>query len=101
MREQMKEAGYVPETRFVLHDIDQEGKEEALLAHSERLAVAYGFLTTPARAQIRIIKNLRVCGDCHSALKIISKLVGRELIIRDAKRFHHFKDGLCSCRDYW
>ncbi|THG06852.1 pentatricopeptide repeat-containing protein At4g32450, mitochondrial [Camellia sinensis] len=101
MREQMKEAGYVAETRFVLHDIDQEGKEEALLAHSERLAVAYGFLTTPARAQIRIIKNLRVCGDCHSALKIISKLVGRELIIRDAKRFHHFKDGLCSCRDYW
>ncbi|KAI7989881.1 Pentatricopeptide repeat-containing protein [Camellia lanceoleosa] len=101
MREQMREAGYVPKTRFVLHDIDQEGKEEALLAHSERLTVAYGFLTTPARAQIRIIKNLRVCGDCHSALKIISKLVGRELIIRDAKRFHHFKDGLCSCCDYW
>ncbi|RVW54031.1 Pentatricopeptide repeat-containing protein, mitochondrial [Vitis vinifera] len=97
----MKEAGYVPETRFVLHDIDQEGKEEALLAHSERLAVAYGLLSSPARSPIRVIKNLRVCGDCHTALKIISKLVGRELIIRDAKRFHHFKDGLCSCRDYW
>ncbi|KAG5562772.1 hypothetical protein RHGRI_005486 [Rhododendron griersonianum] len=101
MKEQMKEAGYVPETRFVLHDIDQESKEEALLAHSERLAVAFGLMSSPARAQMRIIKNLRVCGDCHSALKIISKLVGRELVIRDAKRFHHFKDGLCSCRDYW
>ncbi|PSS01141.1 Pentatricopeptide repeat-containing protein [Actinidia chinensis var. chinensis] len=101
LKEQMKEAGYVAETRFVLHDIDQEGKEEALLAHSERLAVAYGLMSSPARAQMRIIKNLRVCGDCHNALKIISKLVGRELIIRDAKRFHHFKDGLCSCRDYW
>ncbi|XP_059640436.1 pentatricopeptide repeat-containing protein At4g32450, mitochondrial-like [Cornus florida] len=101
MKGQMKEAGYVPETRFVLHDIDQEGKEEALLAHSERLAVAQGLISSSARSQIRIIKNLRVCGDCHSALKIISKLVGRELIIRDAKRFHHFKDGLCSCRDYW
>ena len=101
LREQMKEAGYIPETRFVLHDIDQEGKEEALLAHSERLAVAYGLLSTSARSPIRIIKNLRVCGDCHTALKIISKIVGRELIIRDAKRFHHFKDGLCSCRDYW
>lgn len=101
MKEQMREAGYVPETRFVLHDIDQESKEEALLAHSERLAVAYGLMSSPARAQMRIIKNLRVCGDCHSALKIISKLVGRELVIRDAKRFHHFKDGLCSCRDYW
>ncbi|KAK7315793.1 hypothetical protein VNO77_34370 [Canavalia gladiata] len=101
MKSQMKEAGYIPETKFVLHDIDQEGKEEALLAHSERLAVAYGLLSSSVRSPIRVIKNLRVCGDCHTALKIISKLVGRELIIRDAKRFHHFKDGLCSCRDYW
>ena len=101
LREQMKEAGYIPETRFVLHDIDQESKEDALLAHSERLAVAYGLLSSSARSPIRVIKNLRVCGDCHNALKIISKIVGRELIMRDAKRFHHFKDGLCSCRDYW
>lgn len=101
LRSQMKEAGYIPETKFVLHDIDQEGKEEALLAHSERLAVGYGLLNSPARSLIRVIKNLRVCGDCHTALKIISKIVGRELVIRDAKRFHHFKDGLCSCRDYW
>ncbi|MED6171419.1 hypothetical protein PIB30_040559 [Stylosanthes scabra] len=101
LKSQMKEAGYIPETKFVLHDIDQEGKEEALLGHSERLAVAYGLLSSSARSPIRVIKNLRVCGDCHTALKIISKIVGRELIIRDAKRFHHFKDGLCSCRDYW
>ncbi|GMN55470.1 hypothetical protein TIFTF001_024581 [Ficus carica] len=101
LREHMKEAGYIPETRFVLHDIDQESKEDALLAHSERLAVAYGLLSSSARSPIRVIKNLRVCGDCHNALKIISKIVGRELIMRDAKRFHHFKDGLCSCRDYW
>ncbi|XP_062021556.1 pentatricopeptide repeat-containing protein At4g32450, mitochondrial [Rosa rugosa] len=101
LREQMKEAGYIPETRFVLHDIDQEGKEDALLSHSERLAVADGLLASSARSPIRVIKNLRVCGDCHSALKIISKIVGRELIMRDAKRFHHLKDGKCSCNDYW
>lgn len=101
LKTQMKEAGYIPELRGVLHDIDPEGKEEALLAHSERLAAAYGFLTTAARQPIRVIKNLRVCVDCHNALKIISKLVGRELIMRDAKRFHHFKDGVCSCKDYW
>ncbi|XP_050363575.1 pentatricopeptide repeat-containing protein At2g15690, mitochondrial-like isoform X2 [Argentina anserina] len=75
LREQMKEAGYIPETRFVLHDIDQEGKEDALLSHSERLAVADGLLASSARSPIRVIKNLRVCGDCHSALKIISKIV--------------------------
>lgn len=98
---QMKESTYVPDTRYVLHDIDQEAKEQALLYHSERLAIAYGLISTPARTPLRIIKNLRVCGDCHNAIKIMSRIVGRELIVRDNKRFHHFKDGKCSCGDYW
>ncbi|KAL4589547.1 hypothetical protein LXL04_002455 [Taraxacum kok-saghyz] len=98
---QMRDAGYVPDTRYVLHDIDQEAKEQALMHHSERLAIAYGLISTPARTTLRIIKNLRICGDCHNAIKIMSKIVGRELIVRDNKRFHHFKDGMCSCGDYW
>lgn len=97
----VKEQVYVPDTRYVLHDIDQEAKEQALLYHSERLAIAYGLISTPARTPLRIIKNLRVCGDCHNAIKIMSRIVGRELIVRDNKRFHHFKDGKCSCGDYW
>lgn len=101
LKQQMKEAGYHPETKFVLHDIDQESKEEALMSHSERLAVARGLMNTPARTTMRVIKNLRVCADCHNAMKIVANLVGREFIMRDAKRFHHFKDGVCSCRDYW
>lgn len=96
-----KPQAYVPDTRYVLHDIDQEAKEQALLYHSERLAIAYGLISTPARQPLRIIKNLRVCGDCHNAIKIMSRVVGRELIVRDNKRFHHFKDGKCSCNDYW
>lgn len=98
---QMREAGYVPDTRYVLHDIDQEAKEQALMYHSERLAIAYGLISTPPRTTLRIIKNLRICGDCHNAIKIMSKIVGRELIVRDNKRFHHFRDGICSCGDYW
>ncbi|KAK8515476.1 hypothetical protein V6N13_139545 [Hibiscus sabdariffa] len=98
---QMREAGYIPDTRYVLHDIDEEAKEQALQYHSERLAIAYGLISTPARTPLRIIKNLRICGDCHNAIKIMSKIVGRELIVRDNKRFHHFKDGKCSCGDYW
>ncbi|XP_078431968.1 tetratricopeptide repeat (TPR)-like superfamily protein [Wolffia australiana] len=97
----VKEEVYVPDTRYVLHDIDQEAKEQALLYHSERLAIAYGLISTPARTPLRIIKNLRICGDCHNAIKIMSRIVGRELIVRDNKRFHHFKDGKCSCGDYW
>ncbi|XP_071715373.1 pentatricopeptide repeat-containing protein At2g15690, mitochondrial-like [Rutidosis leptorrhynchoides] len=98
---QLRDAGYVPDTRYVLHDIDQEAKEQALMYHSERLAIAYGLISTPARTTLRIIKNLRICGDCHNAIKIMSKIVGRELIVRDNKRFHHFKNGKCSCGDYW
>ncbi|KAJ8766916.1 hypothetical protein K2173_011734 [Erythroxylum novogranatense] len=98
---QMREAGYVPDTRYVLHDIDEEAKEQALQYHSERLAIAYGLISTPARQTLRIMKNLRICGDCHNAIKVMSEIVGRELIVRDNKRFHHFKDGKCSCGDYW
>ncbi|KAK8958805.1 Pentatricopeptide repeat-containing protein [Platanthera guangdongensis] len=82
---QLKDAGYVPEIKCVLHDIDKESREEALLYHSERLALAYALMTTPARQTVRIMKNLRVCVDCHNALKIISKIVGRLVIARDAK----------------
>ncbi|KAM7259359.1 hypothetical protein ACFE04_015100 [Oxalis oulophora] len=98
---QLRAAGYVPDTRYVLHDIDEKAKEKALLYHSERLAIAYGLISTPARTPLRIFKNLRICGDCHNAIKIMSKIVGRELIVRDNKRFHHFRDGSCSCGDYW
>ncbi|GAA0153171.1 hypothetical protein LIER_11477 [Lithospermum erythrorhizon] len=98
---QMRDAGYVPDTRYVLHDIDEEAKEKALMYHSERLAIAYGLISTPPRTTLRVIKNLRICGDCHNAIKIMSKIVGRELIVRDNKRFHHFRDGKCSCGDFW
>ncbi|KAK4368675.1 hypothetical protein RND71_012467 [Anisodus tanguticus] len=98
---QMRDAGYVPDTRYVLHDIDEAAKEQALMYHSERLVIAYGLICTPARTTLRIIKNLRICDDCHNAIKIMSKIVGRELIVRDNKRFHHFRDGKCSCNDYW
>eukprot|EP01018_Ginkgo_biloba_P002445 Gb_38364 [translate_table: standard] len=98
---QMKEAGYVPDTNFALHDVEKEEKEYILCGHSERQAIAFGLINTCSGTPIRIIKNLRVCGDCHSAAKFISKIVGREIFMRDASRFHHFKGGLCSCRDYW
>ncbi|KAG0581800.1 hypothetical protein M758_3G008300 [Ceratodon purpureus] len=99
--ERMKAQGYSPDTRLVLHDIDEEDKELALCSHSEKLAITYGLMRTPPGEAIRIFKNLRVCSDCHTATKFISKVTGREIVARDANRFHHFKDGVCSCGDYW
>ncbi|RZC77031.1 hypothetical protein C5167_001168 [Papaver somniferum] len=101
LERRMKEAGFVPNTASALHDLNNEDKEENLCNHSERLAIAFGLISTPPGTTLRIIKNLRACVNCHSAAKFISKLVGREIVVRDANRFHHFKDGLCSCGDYW
>ncbi|XP_022142686.1 pentatricopeptide repeat-containing protein At4g33170 [Momordica charantia] len=101
MKRIREEGSYVPDTDFMLLDVEEEEKERALYYHSEKLAIAYGLIITPPSATIRIIKNLRVCGDCHSAIKCISKLTKREIVVRDANRFHHFRDGTCSCSDYW
>ncbi|XP_072993556.1 LOW QUALITY PROTEIN: pentatricopeptide repeat-containing protein At1g06140, mitochondrial-like [Typha latifolia] len=97
----MKELGYVPDLSFKLHDIDDEAKEEMLLWHSEKLAMAFGLLRSKEGMPLRITKNLRVCGDCHTASKFISLITKRELIMRDSRRFHNVKDGVCSCGDYW
>lgn len=101
LERQMREVGYVPDTNFVLHDVEEQQKEQSLSQHSEKLAIAFGLISTPPGTMIRIMKNLRVCGDCHNAIKFISKIVAREIVVRDPKRFHHFKMGFCSCRDYW
>nr|XP_008387666.2 pentatricopeptide repeat-containing protein At4g21065-like [Malus domestica]XP_017192008.2 pentatricopeptide repeat-containing protein At4g21065-like [Malus domestica] len=101
MGRKMKKAGYVPTTSEVLLDINEEDKEDALNRHSEKLAIAFALLNTPPGTPIRIVKNLRVCDDCHSATKFISKVYNREIVVRDRNRFHHFKDGMCSCRDFW
>lgn len=98
---QLKMAGHIPDTTFVLHDVDEERKEDILWKHSERLAIAFGLLATPNGAPLQIVKNLRVCGDCHAVIKVISKIESRVIVVRDPSRFHHFKGGSCSCDDYW
>lgn len=99
--EKMEREGYVPDTNEVLHDVDEEQKKALLSSHSERLAIAFGIISTPAGTPLRITKNIRVCVDCHTAIKFISKIVGREIIVRDNSRFHHFNGGKCTCGDYW
>ncbi|KAF3439182.1 hypothetical protein FNV43_RR17457 [Rhamnella rubrinervis] len=102
LMEKVKKLGYVPDARFVLQDFDEENKKRSLYCHSEKLALAFAlWMTSDKTTSIRIFKNLRVCGDCHSWIKFVSKVVGREIVARDAKRFHHFKEGCCSCGDYW
>ncbi|XP_021811580.1 pentatricopeptide repeat-containing protein At4g14050, mitochondrial isoform X2 [Prunus avium] len=98
---EMRRRGYVPDSSFVLHDMEHQEKERQLFWHSERLAVAYGLLKAVPGTVIRIVKNLRVCGDCHTVLKFISSIVKRDIVVRDATRYHHFSNGECSCNDFW
>ncbi|XP_057832149.2 pentatricopeptide repeat-containing protein At3g24000, mitochondrial-like [Cryptomeria japonica] len=98
---EMKAAGYSPDPRHLFNDVEEEEKESFLGYHSEKLAIAFGLLNTPPGTTIRVVKNLRVCADCHTATKFISEIVAREIVVRDVNRFHHFKQGQCSCRDYW
>ncbi|KAF9596227.1 hypothetical protein IFM89_008386 [Coptis chinensis] len=99
--ERMGKMGYIPDTSCVLHDVEEEEKESVLFSHSERLAIAFALLNTEPGLPIQIVKNLRVCPDCHTITKLISDITGRKIIVRDATRFHHFESGTCSCKDYW
>ena len=101
LMEEVKLRGYVPDTATVFHDTDSEEKENSLVNHSEKLAIAFGLMNIPPGSPIRVMKNLRICSDCHVAIKLISDINNREMIVRDTSRFHHFKHGKCSCGDYW
>ena len=93
--------GYSPATEVALHDIDDKQKEFALAIHSERLAICYGLISTEPHTTLRVVKNLRICDDCHAMIKLIAKITSRKIVVRDRNRFHHFENGHCSCKDYW
>ncbi|KAI4358034.1 hypothetical protein L6164_001943 [Bauhinia variegata] len=96
------------ELEEMMKNIEETGRYISTVAshrsakyHSEKLAFVFGLISLPSWMPIRVMKNLRVCHDCHLVLKLMSFVTSRELIMRDGYRFHHFKDGFCSCNDYW
>lgn len=101
LRRKMRDAGYTADKSCVLRDVEEEEKEEMIGTHSEKLAICFALLVSEAGAVIRVVKNLRMCWDCHTAFKMISKLEERKILVRDNNRFHCFSNGLCSCNDYW
>ncbi|XP_057984291.1 pentatricopeptide repeat-containing protein At5g03800 isoform X2 [Malania oleifera] len=92
-------AGYVPDTSFVLHEVEEHQKKDFLFYHSAKLAVTYGLLMTKRGQPIRVVKNIHLCGDCHTFLKYVSAVTRREISLRDASGFHCFVSGQCSCND--
>ncbi|XP_059312150.1 pentatricopeptide repeat-containing protein At5g03800 [Lycium ferocissimum] len=94
-------AGYVPDTSFVLHEVEEHQKKDFLFYHSAKLAVTFGLLMTRPGRPVRVMKNVLLCGDCHTFFKYVSVVTKRDIHVRDASGFHHFVNGKCSCRDNW
>lgn len=99
MEWQLKFEGYSPDTSVVLHDVDEEEKRRRLSSHSQKLAIAFALIHSSQGSPVRIVRNVRMCSDCHIYTKLISSIYDREITVRDRNQFHHFKDGTCSCRD--
>lgn len=93
--------GYVPDTSFVLHEVEEHQKRDFLFHHSAKLAATCGLLMSKPGKPIRIVKNILLCGDCHTFLKYVSVVTKRDIFLRDSSGFHCFSNGLCSCKDYW
>lgn len=102
MEWQLKFEGYKPDTSQVLLNVDnEEEKRRRLSAHSQKLAIAFALVHTSGESPVRIVRNFRMCSDCHTYTKLISMVFEREIVVRDRNRFHCFRNGTCSCKDYW
>lgn len=95
--EWMKASGYAPVESHCPED--EVLKDDIFCGHSERLDVAFGLINTTPGTSISVTKNQYTCQSCHRILKMISNIVRRDIIVRDSKQLHHFKDGSCSCGD--
>ncbi|CAF4226156.1 unnamed protein product, partial [Adineta steineri] len=100
---QLKENGYEYDSSWITRPLkDGETYESVFCGHSEKLAIAFNLIQKPQPSLIQITKNLRICGDCHRATKMIAKIRQCTIIVRDANRIHHFHtNGQCSCQDYF
>jgi len=85
----------------VLNDRDQEQNKHAHNCYSEKLAVVFGLISTSPGITVQVMKNLCMCYDCHTATKFISKIIHREIVVRDANRYHNFRERPCTCGNYW
>ncbi|CAF3118875.1 unnamed protein product, partial [Rotaria sp. Silwood2] len=89
-----------PRSSEIYDELDRLSAE--LIEHGYKFdsTIAFNFIQRPIPSIIQVTKNLRICGDCQVATKLIAKIRQRNIIIRDASRIHHFhSNGNCLCQD--
>ena len=102
LKNELIQYGHIFDDKVITRELkNNETIEDHLCGHSEKLALIYGLLVKPPDTTIIIGKNLRICNDCHDAMKLISRIKNRKIMIRDANRYHVFQYGKCSCNDYF
>lgn len=102
MEWQLRFEGYKPETSEVsLLGADEEEKLQVVGRQSQKLAIAFALLNTSQGEPIRVFANLRMSSECHTYTKLISTIFDRDVVVRDRNRFHRFRQGSCSCQDFW
>ena len=60
--------------------LSEEENFWSLCTHSERIAIAYGLIHLAPDEPLQLTNNLRLCRDCHDAIKLISKIRKRKII---------------------
>ncbi|XXQ38298.1 DYW domain-containing protein [Plasmodiophora brassicae] len=74
----------------------------AVNPRSETLAMAHALNASPDGEPVRLAVT-RMTTSCHEAVKQVSRVTRRQVLVRDGgTRCHHrIVDGACSCREYW
>lgn len=98
--EEISKLGYMHGGKCLLPDVEED-EQRGSGCHSEKLAIAFGLISTPSSNLLQVVQGHRVCDDCHDVIKKMTMVTKREIVLRDAHRFHHFRNGTCSCGDYW
>ncbi|KAG6528664.1 hypothetical protein ZIOFF_010848 [Zingiber officinale] len=100
LMDEIVKLGYIPDEKTLLPDVTED-EQRMLTYHSEKLAIAFGLMSTTNFTPLQIVQGHRICNDCHTVIKLFTLLTKREIVVRDSSRFHHFRCGNCSCGDYW
>ncbi|CAF1574329.1 unnamed protein product, partial [Adineta steineri] len=100
---ELTEHGHKSDSSWITRPLaETETIQSVLCSHSERLAIAFHFIQGRKPSFIQITENLRVCGDCHQATKLIAKIRQVKIVVRDANCIHHFStNGTCSRQDHF
>ncbi|GFP95292.1 pentatricopeptide repeat-containing protein at1g19720 [Phtheirospermum japonicum] len=85
----------------VYDDVFRVLDEESGDIHSEKLALGFALVKLREFRTVRIVKNVRMCEQCHKFAKMVSKMHTCEIYVSDSKCLHRFENGVCSCGDYW